>query len=194
MEYNKTKNVLDKIAGAFVIVMAVIYLILSFYLIIEGYKMMQGYSGYVYWGIECLFAAFLLLTVNIVIIVFSVKLFQSPYLPNGKLRKKKAARILVLVLSILTFNLVVIGLMIAALCVKDFKDSNQMNNLMPNNGYYQQKPMNNNIGFNNGNQNDYIQFLNKIQELKNLKSLGIIDDVALKKAVSKIVIDLIKDN
>ena len=91
-----------------------------------------------------------------------------------------------LVLSIISGDIVVIGLMIAVLCLKDYKQPKT------------EKPVKqvvNKLAYvaptNAGN--GYFEFYNKIQEVKRLKSLEIIDAETFKKAVAKIVKDIVEE-
>ncbi len=214
MEYNKTKKNIEKAAGILGIISASMYMLLAVVLIIVAFMYFGGafnfrdytydyYYNRVYYTVDMsehgtpfIIIGLPLLAMSILMLIFSIKLVKSPYLPNGELRNKKAARIWVLVLSILMGDFVVIGLTIAVLCLKDFKDPNvqtQMNNVTPNAGYQ----FANNSSISNPtaqNANNLYEIYNKIQEVKKLKSLDIIDDVAYKKAVTKIVTDIIKDN
>ena len=206
MEYNKTKMNLEKAASILGIISASLYIILSFILLFVAFMYfggaydythdyIVGYYGYnepIYatkyydmsslgWGF--LIPGLLIMTISILMLIFSVKLVKSPYLPNGELKNKKAARIWLLVLSIITGGLVIVGLMIAVLCLKDYK---QPKVIMSNN--VSRPTMNITTAYTN----DYYEFYDKIQEVKKLKSLGIIDDVAFKKAITKIVTDIAK--
>lgn len=196
MEYNKSKKILDKLAGIFGIIAASIYLIVAVALVVDGIIYLIGGHNYQvysygygyrtidisYEGTPLVFSGLFVLALAILMLIFSIKLVKSPYLPNGELRKKQAARIWVLVLSVLTGDLVVLGLSIAALCVKEFKDVNnkkQISNATTKRPAY--------------NQEESRDFYERIQEVKKLKSLGIIEDAVYKKAITKIVSDIIKD-
>jgi len=204
MEYNKTKGTLEKVAGILGIISASLFIILAIFLLIEAGMYFTGeydyrfydYDAYgeIYYytvdatdeGIPYLMLGLPLLGIAILMLIFSIKLVKSPFLPNGELRNKKAARIWVLVLSILTGDLVVMGLMIAVLCLKDYKEPRvqQPINAYAPNGYNIQQP---------AIQNEFYAFYDKIQEVKKLKSLGIIDETAFRKAVTKIVVDITKE-
>ena len=202
MEYNKTKRTLEKIAGILGIISAALFLILTLVLIVMAFMYFFGAFDYTYIvdydfstgqpifnttsnsivGIPVLLAGLVLATISILLLVFSVKLTKSPFLPNGEMRKMQGIRIWVLVLAILTGDLIVIGLMIAVLCLKDFKE------LTANQPVVGKQSVNHSF-----QQNEFYDFYQKIQEVKKLKSLDIIDKTAYKKAVTKIVIDLTKE-
>lgn len=168
MEYNRSKNVLEKIAGIFEIISASMYMLLSLLVIIAG----------IFWGWLVIGVGMVMLTLAILKLIFAIKLVKSPYLPNGEIRNKQAARVWVLVLSILTCEVLTMGLMIAVLCLKDLKPS--VSNSVQNCNKQD-------------DQAKFYDFYSKIQEVKKLKSLGVIEDVTYKKAITKIVADLIKE-
>ena len=118
-------------------------------------------------------------------LLFSIKLVKSPILPNGELRKKQAARIWLLVLSILSGSMIITILIIISLCLKDFQDVSA------------QKTMPASVNGNNAIQNEFnsteFEFIKDIQEIKKLRRLGIIDDAAFKKAVIKLVERIINE-
>lgn len=204
MEYNKTKGTLEKVAGILGIISSALYIILSILLIIAAGLYFAGEYNHIYHdydlygdiyyytvdnsadGIPLMILGLPLLGMAILMLIFSIKLVKSPFLPNGELKNKKAARIWVLVLSILTGDLIVMGLMIAVLCLKDFKEARvqqQANTYAPYGNRMQQPVI----------ENEFYAFYDKIQEVKKLKSLGIIDETAFRKAVTKIVVDITKE-
>lgn len=187
MEYNKTKRGLEKAAAITGIVMSSICLIVAVVLVIVGINyLMQGSNHYINGvlvsndyqniGTAYLVAGLYVIVVSILLLIFCIKLVKSPFKPNGELKKLQPIRIWVLVLSIISGNLVVMGLMIAVLCLKDYKQPKQQVNQL-----------------NVNNQEKYIEFYNKIQEVNRLKSLNIIDAEASKKAIAKIVLDITKE-
>ncbi len=214
MEYNKSKNTVDKVGGIFGIVSASLYIILSLVFIIVAINYFAGnfdevysvprydyfgnfmyyeyyYDDYSSVGNPFMIFGVFFLALAVLMMIYSIKLVKSPFLPNGELKNKKAIRIWMLVLSILSGELVVIGLMIAALCMKDYKEPV----IQTSNGFIPQynKPVNTVNTVQVSDQQKFYDFYNKIQEIKKLRSLEIIDDVAVSKALTKIVKDMLKD-
>ena len=222
MEYNKAKKVLDKIAGIIGVVVASILIILSIALIISSFRYFTGemnylnyyydyyYDQYLYYEIDnshfgwsYLLPGIYFLVSSILTLIFSIKLLKSPFLPNGQLRKKNGARIWLLVLSAITGDLVVLGLTIAALCLKDFKQpkaevaSQQVQAAAPQYTAAQPafvaQPATVQTIAQDESMKEFYSLYEKIKELKKLKSLCVIDEAAFKRAVTKIVVDLTKE-
>ena len=178
MEYNKSKKVLEKIAGILGIISASIYMIAAIVLVINAFAAFGGAYDYEYYdyyygmwmyedrsylGIPFMVIGIPLLAMAILMLIFSIQIVKSPYLPNGELRKKQPARIWVLVLSILMGDLVVMGLMIAVLCLKDFKEANaQQQDVSAQNNMYAQNPLKPTVQLVN-DQKEFYEFYEKIK-------------------------------
>lgn len=193
MEYNKTKRGLEKAAAIVGIVMGVIYCIGAIYCVchsIYAYRLVKDWGEYYsidsawaaemqnYWyttAIVSIIMCLLTLFFGIATLITSIKLVKSPFDENGQLKNRQGLRIWMLVLSIISGDLIVMGLMIAVLCLKDFK---QPKAKKTNQYVYAGQP---------NEQNEYLEFYNKIQEIKRLRSLEIIDAEAYKKAVTKVI-------
>lgn len=171
MEYNKTKRGLEKAAAITGIVISSICLIVALVLVIVGIDFLMN-SYFEETGTVYLLVGLYVIVVSILSLIFCKKLVKSPFKPNGELKNLQPIRIWVLVLSILSGNLIVMGLMIAVLCLKDYK-----------------QPKSKNIEQNN----KYLEFYKKIEEVKKLKELRIIEADTYKKSIAKIVMDIVKE-
>lgn len=207
MELNKTKMNLEKAAAIIGIVIGVAYSVLSILLLVLS---INDFTMIDFWRTEIggthyakeyceqmvnicrsnaiaeIIMCVLTLFFGIATLITSIKLVKSPFDENGQLKDRQGLRIWMLVLSIISGDIVVIGLMIAVLCLKDYKQPKT------------EKPVKqvvNNLAYvaptNAGN--GYFEFYNKIQEVKRLKSLEIIDAETFKNAVAKIVKDIVEE-
>ena len=150
MEYNKTKRGLEKASGIIGIVLAAFLILMSLVLIInaityfagahdyrEYYTIGSGYSRErIYYtvdnrtsGVPYLIVGLYYLIISILMLVFCIKLVKSPYNQNGELRKLQGARIWLLVLSIISGDLIMLGLMIAVLCMKELLEQLRKNKM-----------------------------------------------------------------
>ena len=202
MEFNKTKRGLEKGAAIFSVVMfsiqIVSYLVLAivglYFLtnqVIIGYQFDGYFSDYYYdpvygydyaTGTLCLLLGIVLLTFSIVGLVFSAKLIKSPLQEDGSVKNRTGLRVTLLVFSILTGNWITAGLLIAVLCLKDFKQTAvqavNTNPAVTTTSVNQTQPQSTSIDA-------------KVAKLKEFKELGIIDDETYKKAIEKIIKDLL---
>ena len=184
MEYNSTKRKVELAAGIIGIITNVIYIIIACIALVIGFIMLfNAGPGHYYFGhvvlsstpgLVTILLGLFFIAMPVVMLVFSIKLVKSPYSPNGEIKNKQGARIIMLIFSILLSNTVVMALMIAVLCLKDVKDTN-----VTTNAQAQQTG--------NKQLND---FTSKVQELKRLKDAGIIDEETYKIAIAKITENL----
>ena len=211
MEYNKTKRGLEKAAAILSVVayaleiIAYISLIITSIFMINSYQMIdeiryQRWNGSYYYydyepiygylyrtqGITYLIMGIILLTFCIIGLIMSAKLIKTPVQADGIVKKRSGLRITLLVFSLLSGNWITAGLIIAVLCLKDFKPATQQN-------YAQQLVVQPAMHAVNQPQIATATAPNsidsKLAKLKEYKELGIIDDDTYKKAVAKLIND-----
>lgn len=191
MEYNETKRGLEKAAGILGVVSSALIIVGFIYMFIIG-CINVSYVGQVrnyinstefYYTYEHLIdtvalayiiIALIFIAMSIVKLVFCAKIIKSPVMANGKVKNIQKTRICVVVFAFLTGCWITAGLEIAVLCLKDFIEP-----VAENNNYIQAPSMK------NPNSIDA-----KVAELKHLKELGVIDEVQYKKAVDKIIAEM----
>ena len=134
MEYNKTKRGLEKAAGILTIVVSAIeILFLLIYMIVilttkEVSSVAYNYSThtweYVYITVFNVAGLLLIFPIafSIVTLIFGAKLIKSPVNPDGSVSNRTGLRITTLVFAILNGQWITTGLLIAVLCLKDFKN------------------------------------------------------------------------
>ena len=194
MVFNKTKRGLEKGTAIFSVVAYAFGIFSYLILILDGIRLLRV-STYIYdaftdsywYGIHTELAAtyiatgILLLAFSIVALILSAKLIKSPLQPDGTVTKRNGIRITLLVFSILACNFITVGLLIAVLCLKDVKpakEPNQPTVATPNNNATPAQ--------------ESASVDAKLAKLKEFKELGVIDDEAFKKAVTKIIKDALK--
>ncbi len=168
MEYNKIKRTTELVAGILGLVFGIGILIASLTIAIIALNTPPFVFNF-------LFVCYLLLAIfSIVEIVFSAKVIKSPVQENGVLNTN-TTRICLIVFSACISNIFTFVLMIIVMCLPDFVDKNKKKekrlkfiNAQPKNESVEQK----------------------INELKHLKDLGVINEVTYNKAIEKIINDL----
>lgn len=173
MQYNKTKRGLEKAAAILGIIVSAMDIIAFFILFILGliYSTSMDYLTYMY-ASTFIATGIIGIAAAIPTLIISIMLVKSPIDENGNLKNRNGIRIGLLVLSILSGSLVVAGLLIAVLCLKDFVGKPQTQST----------------------QNNQIKTVEeKLAQIKNLKELGVIDDETYKKAVQKVFNDVLKN-
>ncbi len=207
MEYNKTKRGLEKGASIYAVIVYSLMIIMSITLIVCGiviantmqqvqeYNPMKYYNsghyigGYDYYyrkipelGLPYIIIGVILLGVTIAALIVAAKLIKSPVKPDGTIQKRTGKRITLIVFSVLSGNIILLGLMIAVMCLKDMKEPKpvyqQMVQPVRNMQYVQSRPIQQNVG---------VSLDDKVNQIKHLKEIGVLDDDAYKKAITKII-------
>ena len=176
MVYNKTKRGLEMASGIVgVVISSLEVLILACYIIPSLAVLPSDY----YYYIGGYIVGYLIIAVFAVLnLVFSALVIKSPVQPDGIVKQRNGIRICMLVFSILDGQWVTAGLMIAVLCLKDLRPANPA----PSQMTQTQASM----------QTQAPQTLDaKIVELKHLKEIGVIDEESYKKAINKLMKDVL---
>jgi len=187
MVYNYTKRNLEKCAGVigtivssyalFMLIYAMVVLLLATSSVAAGSAAVNlitslGAIGAILSGFIGGASMVLLIPIGLVIVnlIFSIMAIKSPVLPNGMVKNRDASRLVLIIFSMLTGNVLVLGLMIAVYCMKDLvKDSNA-----------------NSVA----NQNGQAGFDAKIDELKKLKQSGAISEEQYATAINRLTAGL----
>ena len=196
MVFNKTKRGLEKGAAILAVVTYSIQILIFLFVLIVGIKAFSTqvvvdqqlvWNGYSYqevntYGyrpdIACVLVIFgaIFLTYSILGLIFGAKLIKSPLQKNGTVVNTNKFRITLLVFSVLSGNLITAGLMIAVLCLKDVvapKTKPELQQIAQPTVQQQAQPTS--------------TIEAKIAKLKEYKELGIIDEETYKKAVAKLI-------
>ncbi len=176
MVYNKLKRNLELAAGIVGVSVSAITGVFALALFASNI------AGVAVFEIAYGLLPFILVSVAISIcsIIFCAMIIKSPVRAEGVL-KTTNTRICVIIFAVLTSNLITLGLEIAVLCLKDFKNTDTE---VKTNNKYIQPPVQQSTK-ENQTQNTNIE--TKIAELKNLKELGIIDEQTYNKAIAKLI-------
>lgn len=205
MEYNKTKRGLEKAAGILTIVVSaieIVALILYFMAILHVTVIVDynvdswgRYTTPIY-GSAINYGSFMLLfpiAFSVITLILGAKLIKSPVQADGTIKNRNGIRITALVFAILNGQWVTTGLLIAVLCLKDFKAPSQQIGEFAGNVAGSTKNTYAAKVSATQNQNSIQSIDSKISELKHLKELGVIDDEAYNKAIDKIINDYKKE-
>jgi len=174
MVYNKTKRGLEMASGIVgVVVSSILSLVFLYYLIVTII-----FIGYYPWIAGYLIAEIIVYTLlsafSVLSLIFYASVIKSPVQADGTIKQRKGRRICVVVFSVLTLQWVTAGLMIAVLCLKD----SQLANPAQSQSAQAQIHM----------QTQAPQTLDaKVAELKHLKELGVLDEESYKKAINKLI-------
>ena len=193
MIYNKTKRTLELVAAIFALVMGIGMLGVSLYLFGTGIMLASVFAavGMISLALPFLIPGILFLATSVCSIVFGAMLIKSPVRPEGVLNTK-TKQICLIVFSILSGNLVSFVLEIIVVCLPNFVDPNKYAQTSASNAkYLQPNPQYTPAG--QTAQNQYAPsngVEGKINELKHLKELGVIDEQAYNKAVDKIISEI----
>ena len=179
MEYNKTKRGLEKASGIVGVVISSIVTVLWLYEVIVCISLFVTWGMYSSLLMTYLIMYFIELAFSVVTLITYASVIKSPVQEDGTIKPTKGRRICVVVFSALTAQWVTMGLMIAVLCMKDFKDGQP--SYTTNVGYQGQRPV----------QAAPSSIDGKIAELKHLKELGVIDEEGYKKAVERLLKQII---
>ena len=197
MEFNITKRKLEKgtaiystIAFSLLLVASIVVYILCNTTNVSIYDSSDG--SYFYGSIvnTPLGAAYFSISiieffVSIVCLILSAKLIKSPLQADGTIKTRTKIRVTLLIFSIFSGNIVTLGLIIAVLCLEDFKNP-QTQKAKPTDVKVQTKP----VKATKRTTHSSTPNEEKLAELKRLKELGLIDEENYKQAVSKIIASL----
>ncbi len=192
MIYNKTKRILELVASIFGVVSGTGMLATSLYLFIEGIILAGAFAaaGLISFALPFLIPGIIFLATSVCTIVFSALLIKSPVRPEGVLNTK-SKQICFIVFSILSGNIVSFVLEIVVVCLPNFVDQNKYAEHAGHSKYIQPNPQ-----FAQTQQSMKSQYTpsnsieSKINELKHLKELGVIDEQTYNKAVDKIISEI----
>ncbi len=207
MVYNKTKRGLEKAAGIVgVVLSSIVLIVLLVYtgILINAIRLISAYEYYEYdyligytkgQLISYLFIYIAFMIIYISNIILCANVIKSPVQSDGTIRPTKDLRICTLVFCIISGLWVPAGIMIAVLCLKDVQEVSQ---IIP-----QIQPT---VQIDPAKQMQTVQVApaqqlptqtnepsieSKIAELKHLKDLGVIDEDVYKKAIEKMINDLV---
>lgn len=192
MIYNKTKRILELVAAIFALVIGIGMLGASLYLFATGIMLASVFAavGMISLALPFLIPGILLLAISICSIVFGALLIKSPVRPEGVLNTK-SKQICLIIFSILSGNIVSFVLEIIVVCLPNFVDPNKYTEKTVSSKYIQPNPQNTQPQ--PTLQSQYAQpsgVEGKINELKHLKELGVIDEQAYSRAVDKIISEI----
>ena len=181
MVYNKTKRGLEKAAGIVGVVVSALEILVLLIAMIDLAAMSAyeaAYYGYTLYGPSALV---LILPIGFALasLILSALVIKTPVQPDGIVKQRNGLRICMLVFLLLDGQWVAAGLMIAVLCLKDVKPAVQNN----------QKVANVSVPVTGAEMPRTID--EKVAELKHLKELGVLDDDTYKKAINKILKDIL---
>lgn len=182
MVYNRTKRALELTAGIFGVVVACGTLITGLYLFITFIFVAIALTAAGLYAsvIIAIIFTFLWFVVSICAIIFNAMIIKSPVRPEGVLRTTKI-RVMVIIFSVLSLNFVTFGLEIAVMCLKDFEEPSRENKM--SNIYVQMPAQTQETAA----QPKRSSLEENVAELKHLKELGVIDEEAYNKAVTKLI-------
>ena len=178
MVYNKTKRGLEKAAGIVGVVVSSIETLIFLYYAALTTSIMAYYGGVPIAYAWLLSEYLLFFAFSLISLIFYASVIKSPVQADGTIKQRKGRRICVVVFSFLSAQWVTMGLMIAVLCLKDLQTAVAEPSQSPQT--HVSTPI------------QVPQTLDvKIAELKHLKELGVLDDETYKKAVNKILRDVL---
>lgn len=177
MIYNKTKRTLEIVAASLELALGILLVGLALFLFIYPVVLYERIMNLSYSATaemvsvvifrQYLFGGIITFAISICSIVFGALLLKNPVRQEGVLNTK-GKQIAFVVISFLSGNLVSFGLEIAVLSLPDFVPNNSETTLLT------QQTQQNSIEY-------------RINELKHLKELGVIDETTYNTAVAKII-------
>ena len=185
MVYNQTKRKLEKCAGVigtvlssltlFTLVYYMIMLILATSSVSAANSVISmasalGSIGALLLSLVGWVALVLIIPIGLVVVnlVYSIIAIKNPVLPNGMIKNRDGARMVLIIFSLLTGNVLILGLMIAVYCMRD---------VVRDNNVQQTQPQANSLDA-------------KIAELKKLKEAGAISEEQYIMAINRLTAGL----
>ena len=187
MNYNKTKRALEKAAAIIGVVVSII--ILAYVCVTlakdvaKGVQQLTTFNSIDQKLIYSIVGSVIDFIIYITLAVLCITVIKSPVHEDGEVSKRIGVRIAIIIFAALSGNAVVLGLMIAVICLKDF----------PTGNYFKpakQADLNVKDVHVNNEQDEELELSvdEQIAQLKKFKEMGILDDETFKQALKKIIL------
>ena len=148
MVYNQTKRKLEKCAGVIgTVISSVALFMLVYYMLIfilattsasaassvAELATALGALGPMVISLVGGAAIVLIIPIGFVVVnlVYSIIAIKNPVLPNGMIKNRDGARMVLIIFSLLTGNVLILGLMIAVYCMRDVVRDNNVQQTQP---------------------------------------------------------------